>query len=543
MKSPIAYQLVIKFRDNVELYDSFIKDYTSIEDSQLYLDASNDFSVLAENSTNKIQDSVIYSKLEIVLKDFIVNGFKLNYVFDQHPIDIFLNLFEWFQKENSQGGSVTPLSDNLFPNFYNYFTIVLSHEDFNDEQTCRKFLFEKLYSLSFLQLEEQEENFRIFDFFYIKGENELTAPVAGSNQYHADLGIINNTGNRTPIKVFDIECAWNPKDSEIDDTGIPLSPIFPMDYSELITQLPSPYIRERKAHGTSVLGILKAERNSNFTKGIAPNANINMSSIFGLRQDRVVNSVENAILATLYEKNENTIIRTEKGSIILLEIYMPPYPIEIEPAVWQLIQIATRLGLIVIEAAGNKEYDLADLPQPYGRNLANLERRYNEAMDKYEADTGESMSLVFGFADNNQIINNFLSNNSGAILVGAYSKNSRNQFYRTANTTYDTRPNKKIKVYGQGENVSVVINEREEDFGFTSAASAIIAGLAALIQAYARDKGKYIPADKMLTILSLPGHNVYIYVNGALTRIGNVPNYNRAKRWIDRNLDLLTLFN
>ena len=108
-------------------------------------------------------------------------------------------------------------------------------------------------------------------------------------------------------------------------------------------------------HGNGTLGIMIGGDNTYGITGMSPNTSILMSSPFVVEDDY---NIAQAI--------DNTTQLLEKGDILLIEqqgyehfIYCP---VEVEPAVFESIELATAKGIHVIEPAGNGSTDLdADL--------------------------------------------------------------------------------------------------------------------------------------------------------------------------------------
>lgn len=222
----------------------------------------------------------------------------------------------------------------------------------------------------------------------------------------------------------------------------------------------------RGIHGTNTLGVVTAADNNLGVVGIAPSVNyIKLASHYNSMG--TTGHVANAIGKVLEEFYDGNI---KKGDVLLIEVQRgDKYPVEVDDADFCAIQCACDLGIIVIEAAGNGNHDLDEWRDSFGHP------RLNQAHNLHFED-------------------------SGAIMVGAskaepphYSEHDR-----IKHSNYGTR----VDCYAWGEHVATTggngslsgkhtpttSDNFTKDFGGTSAASAIIAGAAILIQSYYKNK-------------------------------------------------------
>lgn len=211
-------------------------------------------------------------------------------------------------------------------------------------------------------------------------------------------------------------------------------------------------------HGAAVLGVIMMPHNNRFGKGIAPGAKGYIISQW--RPDGSFNNADAIMTA---------ISHLAAGDILLLEAQTidatrpgKSWPLEIQEANYQVIRLATALGITVIEAAGNGDINSAtgndlDLFNAGGKKILN---------------PGSS-----GFRD------------SGAIIVAASSAGMPHE--RLPYSNFGAR----VNCFACGENVWTAgsfpghagfsINTYTKRFSGTSSASAIIAGAAILIQSIA----------------------------------------------------------
>lgn len=207
-----------------------------------------------------------------------------------------------------------------------------------------------------------------------------------------------------------------------------------------------------RPHGTCVLGAICAVDNALGGVGIAPNVrSVNVVSYWeSTRPDAILAAINSLPYGGVL------LLEAQLGGIIIWPKSWPYLPIEFGDAEFDVIRLATALGLTVVEAAGNGDTDLDTVADAAGR-------------------------LVFkrgdpGFRD------------SGAVLVGAAT--SAAPHTRTAGSNYGSR----IDCYAWGENVDTCTSTTAMPFltdiytaGFdgTSSAAAIITGGALIVQGIA----------------------------------------------------------
>jgi serine protease len=201
-----------------------------------------------------------------------------------------------------------------------------------------------------------------------------------------------------------------------------------------------------RSHGTAVLGEICAVDNTVGVVGITPSvASVNVTSHSGS-----FSNVSNAILAAI-----NTL---DFGHVLLLEMQtVTPAatvfgaPIEIIDDIFETIRLATALGIIVVEAAGNGGNNLDTVTNFAGRTVLN----------PASADFRES----------------------GAIIVGASS--SATPHTRLGFSSFGPR----VDCYAWGENVQTSSSNNAGSttiytatFSGTSSASPIVTGAALAVQ-------------------------------------------------------------
>lgn len=260
-------------------------------------------------------------------------------------------------------------------------------------------------------------------------------------------------------------------------------------------------------HGTAVLGLVRGAHNNLGIAGFAPKARIKMASHYQKSSDSTGHVAE-AIVYMLDQK----ILR--KGNILLLEVQRRPegggnfLPVEYFEAEWEAIRAATHRGVIVIEAAGNG---------------------------------GQNLDIVNGYKSMNRLDAGFSAGDSGALMVGVCSSAIHNDEFRKRwpDSNYGSRLD--CFAPGGGDLVSCGYGDLQgppasnssytKQFGNTSGAAAIIAGVAACVQGIFRKRnpGSLLSSLDMRQILSDPT-TATLQDLGEVKRIGVMPDLMRIIR-------------
>ena len=242
------------------------------------------------------------------------------------------------------------------------------------------------------------------------------------------------------IKFIDIEQGWM---LDHEDLSIKVLPFTGTNHEKF------------KDHGTAVMGAILMRDNRTGGIGITPKANGHIISQW--RPDGSFNNADAIMSAISY---------LEFGDILLLEaqcfdspVSCKLWPLEIQDAVFEAIRLATALGIIVIEAAGN-----GNSKGKQGNNLDNFRLLKKKILNRNSPD----------FKD------------SGAIIVGASSSNVPHQKIDYSNC------GNRIDCYAWGEDVvtagyfpwssGYATNTYTDKFNGTSSATAIVAGIAIAVQ-------------------------------------------------------------
>ena len=271
-----------------------------------------------------------------------------------------------------------------------------------------------------------------------ENNNPAAAHIGGVNAFYVweSFGTGINAGNG--IKFTDIEKGWNLNHQDLVTASIPLV---------------SGVNRDEKRHGTNVLGIVVAQDNNFGGVGIAYKSTCRVVSGWANMTDSQPRW-HDAIMAASTNPSP--------GDVMLLEAQIQPgateLPLEMEAAVFGVISQATALKLIVVEAAGNGSTLLDNAKDSNGAQI----------LDRNGAQ----------FSD------------SGAILVGA-----ANTFGSLATRRPTSNFGNRVDCFAWGTNVTTTDTDAtgtdnstidRNDFSGTSSASAIIAGVALLVQGIAK---------------------------------------------------------
>jgi hypothetical protein len=254
-------------------------------------------------------------------------------------------------------------------------------------------------------------------------------------------------------------------------------------------------------HGTAVLGIVLAKNDGDGITGIAPGADFRGVASYVVDLGMSDPAVAEAIEAAMDVLNP--------GDVLLLEVHTGNgYPIETDEAVFTAIRDAVGNGIIVIEPAGNGTDVVGrDLDKPITQGADNPPLHLNRKSTKFK--------------------------DSGAVMVSACRANLASQggHRRMGFAGYGTR----IDCHAWGQNVVTAgggdfgpiagpSRSYTESFDGTSAAAAIIAGAAILVQQIASAPGARgrLKPKQMRAILSDPATGT-LATSGS-KKIGVMPN-------------------
>jgi len=325
------------------------------------------------------------------------------------------------------------------PDLFSYYFIECDFDDDNEKTI------EVLRNNSSIEFAYLERNSSIVPHFHTKAK-----PLGCYQGYLADapLGIgagyawekKGGSGDGT-VKFVDVEKGWLFDHESLDFEKTPDSGFINEAFGD---------------HGVAVMGIIMMKDGGSGAKGITPMVKGSVMSVY--RGDGKLNTPDAIVSALTY---------LDAGDILLLEtqVVNPEdsyrlWPLEIREANFDMIRLATALGITVIEPAGNGNIysssgnDLNEFTDYMGRKILNRHHR--------------------DFKD------------SGAIMVAAAT--SEVPHNRMHFTNYGNR----VDCYSWGENIltaglhprssGMANNTYTYQFGGTSGAAAIIAGAAISLQ-------------------------------------------------------------
>jgi len=297
-------------------------------------------------------------------------------------------------------------------------------------------------------------------------------------------------GKGDGVEIVDVEREWRFTHEDLLECG-GLAGGYPVDC-----------IRERN-HGTAILGILHGDDNALGIEGICPHANVRGVStrMPGLPEDQIPGTIDtaNAIRTAAQLLTENG-TKLGTGHIILLELQrVGPggynIPVEWWPDDLAAIMYATSLGLLVVEAAGNGHpstlqgvsldaamFDTADVGFPSG---------WRNPLDRRHVDSG---AIIVG---------------AGVPPVGTSRVDRSRMAYSNWGRCVDVQGwGDEVVTTGYGCKQGGVDEDRWyiQDFGGTSAASAMVAGTLACVQGYRRrTRGRLLDSRRARALLRATG--------------------------------------
>jgi hypothetical protein len=235
-------------------------------------------------------------------------------------------------------------------------------------------------------------------------------------------------GTGEGVQIADIESGWSLTHEELLTARVRRASVFGSSAVD---------------HGTSVAGILVASDNGVGMVGIVPAASLALVTSNRGAEENIAQGIRAAIRAVGF------------GGVILLEVARaftpdsrPDIPVEFDPSIQEAIRLASLFGITVVEPAGNGNVDLDAFPF-----LAHIQPGSPTFVD------------------------------SRAILVGAGEiVNGRPDAWRRADFSSFGR---RVDCFASGSAVRAPSSNAADayrQFGGTSAASAIVAGVVASIQ-------------------------------------------------------------
>lgn len=273
-------------------------------------------------------------------------------------------------------------------------------------------------------------------------------------------------------------------------------------------------------HGTKVLGVLISQQNDTVPdcKGLLPSGTKLAFSSQTTELQAIDRAYANNAIKTHVGDEENAFTRILDfysanhylNQTILVELFTPSpnfLPMTSEPLFASLVENAYHLGHTVIIPAGNYPADVS-----LSIRLSSL----------------NSTSSTSGLLS----VRDFTQNSIRYILVGGAETNSR-LFKVHSFSNWDE---KLVHLFAQAHNI-LTTNRRDHDYNTTrntSGASAIIAGVVGLLQAYALNSylNRALFPEEMIQILADSANSSGKLVKKGSSVVGHIPNVKEAMRLI-----------
>lgn len=533
----MPYEITIKFNNRL-VFTSDTPGLERFKTPEGYFDEAKRYHDLSHRSEEQPISNLFnaaWNKFQDWLHQY---GLKPEYLFSYNPIDLPNQLW--------MGPNDFPNFSNGFPNFYNYFTIQLAAE------TTPEMMFWMLDELEFLLPHPNlgPEN-ALLEYAYLKGDpqslDSSTPGGTGGNQnYFTSMNLaVPPTGQGVGPTLTIVECdGWDLAHTQFQAPHPTL--LAPQLLGGTLTaQLTNGTVIPD--HGTKILGVLKARDtdrnqpgNKDLCKGIIPKATIRLCSCvveLTLTDSGRLNSKRynepDAVMAAL--------VGTKPGDVMLIEVSSgeQKFPLDIQPAIFELFQVAYAQNVTVVEAAGNYKAYIGSQQNHTGLSVRNSAaitlgrtdvehaRTYWQSYERLKTQlTGRyAPHPINKYTSLDDFIEHYLESTSHAILVGATDGTNKKHV--------DSSWGERVQVYAQGVNINTT--RPSNQFGvtqLTSGAAAIIAGVVMSLQSLAHSNGGFIKPDRMLDLLKIGG--TLIYADSGEV-IGCQPNYKAALEELNRN--------
>ena len=517
-------------------------------------------------------------------------GAAPEFLFQNNPPDAPLQLLRQILKpaDNTRYPPLPQLVDplptlksdvgGLYPNLYNYFQLTLP-DTFSDLELS---LLLSLFTALLPQLNPFFRQVYLFGYVYVKEEptplaftTPATAPADKANQHYFTAMQVPNTANKgLNVGLTVIEAnSWFTAHQQFGGAAFPLvfpltSPVVPGCPFSLTAPGPNVDLPE---HGTAILGILRAKTTdsdlgtTDLCRGLVPQATIKLAScITKLTFDPPAPATH--IKIKKYDE-PGAVLQATLGSLagdvmlIELGLFNQMYPLEVAPAVFDLLKLAFLKNVIVVEASGNKNLYIGDSAslQPTALDRAELvdvvrlkERNAGIPWAEYLAMktriAAEYLALgqtATGYTSAVDFADHYFNSRTNAILVGA-TTDAPPAATATKEPLSSWGP--RVQVYAQGQNLLTTTylvgglpsSSQYTAIGSTSGAAAVIAGVVTSLQGQAKASSFIITPTQMATLLPTGGTPVMKQdapTDAPINTDGVVPNYTAAARllqqWID----------
>lgn len=511
----ISARFIIKFKDDFLLNEQLVQQWNIKISEPSYYENSSKYIERKKASNSNLgnhleqNEYIDFTLLDTFMLNFSLKGLTINYLYYEHPISIFNTLLL-----KASDTEILRLA-----NFYNYFDVSITQDYFGDNfEEMNNFIFEQLYPF-----EPIKSNARInfnnspIEHIYIKGIPTFTespSSLPATPVLIPEMMLPNSPINldSRSVTLYDLEFAWDTIYPELLDNIENKTPFFPPTYRSIISTS-GMYFNNYKIHGKKVLALLKSENNSVGINGLLTDSiEVKLSSVLTTPSGINLRTKEESSLLSCFYELSSPSKQAPQGSIILIEISTSPYPLEIQPAIFELIKLATTLKLVVIEGAGNDNKDFSTMvvlptisnrPRPTvssGNNdIDKLQESFTDYVNEYKSKIGTYPLIIWNTYSSIGIVTNFKTNNSGAIIIGAYSHDTSGQIIRYQFSNFDNNSiedKRKVQIYAYGGGIIP-----DDNFEATSAASALIAAIAVAIQSHRKSGKQPLTSSQILSLL------------------------------------------
>lgn len=590
-------KIIFKLRDNIYLtkefienagfffHDDTVKKNKTVFGSRQYTKSLNKFLYNSKRTRRShfllTQNEVIPQNVTVenlsnitAFLDFIRflqqnTGFlQVEYLFNKNNPKIINKLYNEYEKRVLEGGDEQPnalkFEDNptpyYFVNFYNYFSIIV-----ND--TSDKCLFEDILN-RIEPLLPHKNDFKSFCIELAYLSNDIVSTSTDSKITN------NNFDDFLNLSAYkNLPCIDNEKViiSSIEVGGINLNYCkkgldLKIIYPKKILNLEKKTTVKKffkKRFGAKILQHADKTLETIYTKMKGRGYEYRVSIINAWEHEHY-KYPESAFIETIcnkYNKTRNNV--TENGSIILFEISTMvedkgQMPVQVEPAIFEIMCLAHFFKQIIIEPAGNDNNEISDSIsenlkskfnyKSYGESWFEIQDlKLNNLIVVSEADKSKIDEKIqkteylnslfcktFVPLEMRGIRRNYQNNEiEPSILVGAseFKKAKTIKFIHKSGTNYD-KSKRILKVYGYGGGV---LFKNGETYEVTSAASAIVAGFASRLQAIAKANEFYISPVEMKYFLQMEYEGNQVYGEGN-SILGYVPNFLKVGKIIQKKI-------
>lgn len=378
---------------------------------------------------------------------------------------------------------------------------------------------------------------------------DVLSPTASNQTYLQAMGIpaSANQGQNVGLSILEVH-GWDLSHPQFEGSAYPV--LFPAR-ADWLTPADAPFsltapgqLMNLSLHGTKMLGILRARQGDHnplpngpdLCRGLVPQATFRLASCLSrltlntaVSPPRLTSKRFNEAAALLQLLNQS-----QRGDVVLIEVGLngQQYPLEVAPAIYDLVKLATQREITVVAAAGNLSMHL-----PVGTAAS-------QGVSAFVASARKAL-LAANLTDGKKAaaLNNFLATYaatpSGSILVGSALQPPAGAAAATRLGGVPFVPGSswgpRVKVYAQGEHILTTVTDEDGNLfgttGQTSGAAAIIAGVVTSLQGLAKQNGVILTPAQLAQLLTagLPVNSP----DGTPTG-GVIPNYGLATAMLEK---------